>query len=77
MAKAALAAGKHVQCETPLGRTARKAAEMALAAEAAGRVTMVEFNSIKNPATQPVRENMLPTSSARSSISAAPTSRTS
>jgi predicted dehydrogenase len=56
MAKTALAAGKHVLCEKPLGRTVREAAEMARAAEAADRVTMVGFNYIKNPATQLARE---------------------
>jgi len=52
MALAAIAAGKHVQCEKPLSLSARDANEMALAAERAGVKTLVGFNYAKNPATQ-------------------------
>ena len=49
MALAAIAAGKHVYCEKPLAPTAAAAAEMAAAAEAAGILTQVGFNYLKNP----------------------------
>jgi predicted dehydrogenase len=49
MALAAIAAGKAVHCEKPLAPTASDAAEMADAAEAAGVVTGVGFNYLKNP----------------------------
>ena len=49
MALAAIAAGKHVHCEKPLAPTAADCKEMALAAEAAGLVTQVGFNYLKNP----------------------------
>lgn len=49
MALAAIAAGKHVHCEKPLAPTAAECREMALAAEAAGLVTQVGFNYLKNP----------------------------
>lgn len=49
MALAALAAGKHVYCEKPLAPRAEDAAQMAAAAEAAGRRTQVGFNYLANP----------------------------
>lgn len=50
MALAALAAGKHVWCEKPMALTLAEAEEMAAAAKAAGRCTMVGYNYIRNPA---------------------------
>ncbi|MGJ3265449.1 MAG: Gfo/Idh/MocA family protein [Salinarimonas sp.] len=52
MALAALAAGKHVYCEKPLGLTLAEAEEMAAAAARAGVVTQVGYNYLKNPAFQ-------------------------
>lgn len=49
MALAAITAGKHVYCEKPLAPTAAEAVEMTEAAEAAGRITQVGFNYLKNP----------------------------
>ena len=49
MALAAIAAGKHVYCEKPLAPSGPEAREMAEAAAAAGRVTQVGFNYLKNP----------------------------
>ncbi|WP_282608581.1 Gfo/Idh/MocA family protein [Pelagibius sp. Alg239-R121] len=49
MALAAIAAGKHVYCEKPLAPSAAEALEMTEAAEAAGIVTQVGFNYLKNP----------------------------
>jgi predicted dehydrogenase len=40
LAKAALAAGKHVLCEKPMARTSAEAKEMVAAARAAGRILM-------------------------------------
>ena len=56
MALAAIAAGKHVYCEKPLAPTAAEALEMTLAAEAAGIVTAVGFNYLKNPMMKLARE---------------------
>ncbi len=50
MAVAALQAGKHVWCEKPMALTFADAEDMARAAAAAGRVTMVGYNYIRNPA---------------------------
>ena len=50
IALAALAAGKHVWCEKPLAPTLAEAEEMAAAAAAAGTVTMVGYNYLRNPA---------------------------
>lgn len=50
MALAAIAAGKHVWCEKPMALTLAQADEMAAAAKAAGVVTMVGYNYLKNPA---------------------------
>ena len=43
LAKAAIAAGKHVLCEKPLGLTSVEAQELRVAAERSGRVHMVAF----------------------------------
>jgi predicted dehydrogenase len=49
MALAAIAAGKHVHCEKPIAPSAQDAKVMMEAAEAAGVVTQVGYNYIKNP----------------------------
>src|SRR5258707_858877 len=49
MALAAVAAGKHVHCEKPIAPNADAAKDMMDAAEAAGIVTQVGYNYIKNP----------------------------
>src|SRR6516164_9929985 len=49
MALAAIAAGKHVHCEKPIAPNADAAKDMMDAAEAAGVVTQVGYNYIKNP----------------------------
>lgn len=49
MALAAIAAGKHVYCEKPLAPRAPEALEMTEAARAAGTITQVGFNYLKNP----------------------------
>jgi predicted dehydrogenase len=56
MALAAIAAGKHVHCEKPLAPDAADAAVMMEAAEAAGIVTQVGYNYIKNPLLKLARE---------------------
>lgn len=55
IAEAALAAGKHVWCEKPMAVTLADAESMARAAAAAGRVTMVGYNYLRNPAYQHAR----------------------
>ncbi|NBN79855.1 Gfo/Idh/MocA family oxidoreductase [Microvirga tunisiensis] len=50
MALAALAAGKHVWCEKPMGLTLADGEAMAAAAAASGKTTMVGYNYIRNPA---------------------------
>jgi predicted dehydrogenase len=52
MALAALEAGKHVWCEKPMALTLADAEEMEAAARAAGVVTMLGYNYIRNPAFQ-------------------------
>jgi predicted dehydrogenase len=49
---AALAEGKHVFCEKPLANSLAQAREMTLAAQAAGVVSMVNFNYRRVPAVQ-------------------------
>ena len=49
MALAAIAEGKHVHCEKPIAPNADAARAMMDAAEAAGVVTQVGYNYIKNP----------------------------
>ena len=56
MALAAIEAGKHVYCEKPLATTLDDAIAMTRAAEAAGIVTMVGFNYLKNPMMTIARE---------------------
>src|SRR6056297_1593864 len=56
IAHAAIAAGKTVYCEKPLSTTAALALEMTEAAEAAGVVTLVGFNFLRNPMIKLARE---------------------
>ena len=56
MALAAIAAGKHVHCEKPLAPSTAEARDMMEAAEAAGVVTQVGYNYIKNPLLGLARE---------------------
>ena len=56
MALAAIAAGKHVHCEKPLGLDPSECRSMTEAAEAAGVRTIVGFNYRQNPATSLARE---------------------
>ena len=56
MALAAIAAGRHVYCEKPLAATLDDAIAMTRAATAAGIVTMVGFNYLKNPLIATARE---------------------
>lgn len=55
MALAAIAAGKHVYCEKPLGLTGAEAAEIFLAARNADVKTAIGFNYICNPIIQLAR----------------------
>ncbi|TCO69420.1 Gfo/Idh/MocA family protein [Rhodovulum euryhalinum] len=50
MAIAALQAGKHVWCEKPMALTLADAERMEAAARAAGRITLVGYNYLHNPA---------------------------
>ncbi len=54
--KAALAAGKHVYCEWPLGRTTAEAEELAALAEAKGLVTAIGLQARVNPAVMHLKE---------------------
>ncbi len=56
MALAAIAAGKTVYCEKPLSTTAASARIMTEAAEAAGVVTSVGFNFLRNPMIRLAKE---------------------
>lgn len=56
IAIAAARAGKHIYCEKPLAKTAAQAMRMTEAAEAAGVITLVGFNYLKNPAQGFARE---------------------
>jgi len=56
IAFAAIAAGKTIYCEKPLSTTARTALEMTEAAEAAGIVTLVGFNFLRNPMIRLARD---------------------
>ncbi len=56
MVLAALAAGKPVFCEKPLGMKAAESLRMAEAAEAAGLPNLVGYNYIKHPASRLARE---------------------
>lgn len=55
MALAAIAAGKHVYCEKPLGLTGVEAGEISLAARNKGVKTAIGFNYICNPILQLAR----------------------
>jgi predicted dehydrogenase len=50
--RAALAAGKHVNCEKPVGRTPEETLEAAHLAKAAGRITFVGYNYRWAPVVQ-------------------------
>ena len=56
IALAALALGKPVLCEKPLGRTLAECRTMVMAAEKAGVANMTGFNYIRTPASQLARE---------------------
>ncbi|MHA7874233.1 Gfo/Idh/MocA family protein [Roseivivax sp.] len=56
IAMAAIAAGKTVYCEKPLSTTAASARRMTDAAEAAGIVTSVGFNFLRNPMIRLARD---------------------
>jgi predicted dehydrogenase len=56
IAEAALAAGKPVFCEKPLGASLDDARAMTAAAEASGAVAMVGFNYVRTPATRFARQ---------------------
>jgi predicted dehydrogenase len=56
IAEAALALGKPVFCEKPLGASLADSAAMVAAAEAAGVANMVGFNYIRTPASQFARQ---------------------
>ena len=53
---AAVAAGKHVYCEWPLGRDAAEAEELAAAARAAGVHAAIGLQTRRNPAARRARE---------------------
>ena len=55
IALAAIAAGKPVLCEKPMGASLAESVEMTEAAEAAGVVNMAGFNYVRTPATQYAR----------------------
>jgi len=59
IALAAIAAGKPVLCEKPMGTSVADSQVMTDAAEAAGVVNMVGFNYIRTPATQFARQLIL------------------
>lgn len=52
IAMAAIAAGKPVLCEKPMGASISESLEMCEAAEQSGVVNMVGFNYVRTPATQ-------------------------
>jgi predicted dehydrogenase len=56
VAEAALALGKPVMCEKPMGETLEDARAMVAAAERAGVANMVGYNYIRTPASQFVRQ---------------------
>ena len=56
IAKAAIAAGKPVMCEKPLGLDVHQAREMTEAAEAADVINTVAYNYARTPATQYARQ---------------------
>lgn len=56
IALAAIAAGKPVLCEKPMGASLAESVEMTEAAEAAGVVNMTGFNYVRTPATRFARQ---------------------
>lgn len=56
VAEAALALGKPVLCEKPMGATLEDSKAMVAAAEQSGCVNMVAFNYVRTPATQYARQ---------------------
>ncbi|MDE2446840.1 MAG: Gfo/Idh/MocA family oxidoreductase [Alphaproteobacteria bacterium] len=56
IALAALANGKHVLCEKPLGLGFEQSRAMVAAAESSGCINMVGFNYIRTPASQLARQ---------------------
>lgn len=56
MVLAALAHGKHILCEKPLGASAAQSLQLAQAAERAGVANMVGYNYIRTPASQLARQ---------------------
>ncbi|GAA6159468.1 Gfo/Idh/MocA family oxidoreductase [Ruegeria sp. HU-ET01832] len=56
IAEAAIALGKPVLCEKPLGASLEDSRAMVAAAEAAGAINMVGFNYIRTPASQYARQ---------------------
>lgn len=56
MAIAALKAGKHVWCEKPMAPSLEQAQAMTAAAEASGRVAILGYNYIQNPALRLARK---------------------
>ncbi len=56
IALAALAAGKPVLCEKPLGISLEQSRSMVAAAKASGVANMVGFNYIRTPASQQIRK---------------------
>ena len=56
IALAAIAEGKPILCEKPMGTSVAESLEMTEAAERAGVVTMVGFNYVRTPATQYARQ---------------------
>jgi predicted dehydrogenase len=56
MATAALAAGKHVWCEKPMAPSLADAEKMLAAARAAGKVAVLGYNYIQNPAIRHIRK---------------------
>lgn len=56
IALAAIAAGKPILCEKPMGASLAESIEMTEAAEGAGVINMVGFNYVRTPATQYARQ---------------------
>lgn len=56
IAMAAIALGKPVMCEKPMGRNVQEARQMTVAAEKARVTNMVGYNYIRTPASQFVRQ---------------------
>jgi predicted dehydrogenase len=56
MAIAALEAGKHVWCEKPMAPTLAEAEAMAAAAARTGKITLLGYNYIQNPAIRHIRK---------------------